>query len=999
MYFIFDTETSGLPKFTEKRGYYDTRDLEKYDTSRIVSISWLILNQDLKQIEKKTFMIKPKDFVISQESINIHGITNEHAQEKGIDIRFVLSDIADKLKSVSTIVGHNVNFDVHILKSECYRYGYDSVANLIDKKRNYCTMEKGKELLMLKRYPKLSVLYETLFDDEMVNAHDAEYDTYYCCECFKALCYIPSRKKSIKRKLITPPIKQDSFNMGDKKIELSEEQKSIVYADVNKNMLVVAVAGSGKTTTIILRIKYLVDCGINESQIMLTTFTKDAANDMEKKLFEIFGYKPSIIVGTIDSIAFRYLKKYCPKIFENNSVNVGEYSVQFSRFLKTKEAEPFLQSISHLFIDEFQDINEIQYNIFQELYKHNTIINAVGDDAQNIYTFRGSDVKYILKFNDYFNNSETKFLTTNYRSTKEIVAFANATLEKNDMQIPKTMVSYQDTTHINMKPSVYYFEKSTEQFKFLYQKIVEYLDSGYKLCDIAVLCPQNSYLYQIEELLTKKGISNVLLDGKADIRTKIKADHVCLSSIHKSKGLEWDIVFMIMMNDEVFPSKKMNNIIYESRRLFYVGVTRAKSILNLTYSNIFNCSYISRFVSELDTSLYSFHNFRPNCIGFSQNSMNMNALAITKLIENLDGHHYVEMKELGLFPDKIIEKQKQTSLYDAFKYETFIVENDIYSDFGTFLHVLISRMISEAYNDCGGHYNESCALAISCVKLDGSEYNIYQKYRNNFNHNMKYIGDLIKKEDDIYTKMRTIISLLLKKPIHKTNNIKSIESNDISLIISIIKKIYIKSIKYHISMDKIPIFIEKFLPDDFEILMSKCLKDLTDKSKRWKDILLSIWEVSKCEAIVKEKRRRLLYKKIIPEDIESYHSLYENLDNLLIRWFKTELQNKNPICNEILQNEKGITGEIDVRFDDYLFDFKCSNDESIKAEYIVQLLAYVGLYETTKDIKINYIGIINPLKGFIMVWDIRDYDKGDGLIEYLMKVHQDRNQSDLPVNK
>jgi len=96
-----------------------------------------------------------------------------------------------------------------------------------------------------------------------------------------------------------------SYYFGEKKINPNDEQQKIINEHPDKNILIVACAGSGKTTTILCRIKYLVDSGVPEASIILTTFTRDATNDMRNKLNLLFGRKTLIEIGTMDSIAKR----------------------------------------------------------------------------------------------------------------------------------------------------------------------------------------------------------------------------------------------------------------------------------------------------------------------------------------------------------------------------------------------------------------------------------------------------------------------------------------------------------------------------------------------------------------------------------------------------------------------------------------------------------------------------------------------------------------------
>ena len=81
--FVFDTETSGLP-YKARGEQYDYTNLEHFDTSRLISISWLILDNKNEIVNKSTYFIKPDGFEVSPQSIKIHGLSKEFLVENGI---------------------------------------------------------------------------------------------------------------------------------------------------------------------------------------------------------------------------------------------------------------------------------------------------------------------------------------------------------------------------------------------------------------------------------------------------------------------------------------------------------------------------------------------------------------------------------------------------------------------------------------------------------------------------------------------------------------------------------------------------------------------------------------------------------------------------------------------------------------------------------------------------------------------------------------------------
>lgn len=91
-------------------------------------------------------------------------------------------------------------------------------------------------------------------------------------------------------------------------------------------------------------------------------------------------------------------------------------------------------------------------------------------------------------------------------------------------------------------------------------------------------------------------------------------ESIVISTVHRAKGLEWDYVFIVMFNENFFPSSRSvkNNEIEEERRLAYVAFTRAKKELNISYSNYYTRPGMQQvlnpsiFISEINTDFYDF---------------------------------------------------------------------------------------------------------------------------------------------------------------------------------------------------------------------------------------------------------------------------------------------------------------------------------------------------------------------------------------------------------
>ena len=933
MNFIFDLETSGLPN---KRGAHYS-DIEAFSTSRIVSISW-ILSQGDKITEQSYFVVKPDGFQIPSEAQAIHGISQEQANSEGVDISEVFFELAHSLEHVHSMISYNIEFDINVLRSELHRYIQKEILNQVNSKHHVCCMKKAKEFLRLEKYPKLAVAYKAMFNQELKNAHHAMSDTINCFKCYNKMF----------------PLSKDVFFIKNRKVELTPEQSDVVFAPLNMNISVLASAGSGKTTTITARIKHLIDNKIPEDTIMLTTFTRDSTNDMKQKLEDIFGYKPEVTVGTIDSIARANNTR------NNELKDVGEYARNYLNYIRSNPS--IIRKYRYLFVDEFQDINSLQFDIIKEFSKIGAWLFVVGDDHQNIYSFRGSSIEYILNFKTLFpNNSDLFKLTYNFRSTREIINFANASIEHNINQIPKKMIPGIPQDHPKPKPIVRYFENSAIQNSYVVKSIMKLIKAGVLLDEIAVLNPFNQSLFQIEELLVQCGIKTVYLDSKSDVRTFKKTGHVCLCTIHKSKGLEWEHVFLINMSDEAIPKTKDN--IEEDRRFFYVGVTRAKHQLYIYYAANPLAPYVTRFVAEIPSELYDFENFEPTYISGRTDSNTTNIdYSVTKLIDTLDGDDYIKLKQSHVMPAIDMSKLKKLKLYEPCTYPSIVEQESLYPDFGTFVDVFISRQVANAMNiDSRDKY---AVQTLAAVVLEKHAFQIYKLYRANFKNSMSLV-------DSAMSKPKAIKVLSKDKPI---------ATNHIDIVYDIIQSILQNAQEYRISASKVPVFNTRFLPDDFTDSMKAHLSAMA--SNKPHDVVIDdIWEVSKCQAVIKSYRRRLLYMGVKPSIQMKNTEIFNNITAKFIPFIST-LHGDVAIHEDLSANE--VYGELDLRIGHTIIDYKTTVNDEITAPWLLQSLAYKAMYDLTHEDRITTLAWFNPLKGWYIAIDVSDWEKQDDLLNYLL---------------
>ena len=176
---IFDTETTGLPKF-RRISAMDKKD----NWPDLVSICWLVF-EDGKQMTNSYHVIQPMGWTISEEAAAIHGITTEMAKG-GDNMREILSAFREDIRTADRIVAHNLDFDKNVIL-HAFLWRLQEPVVFWPDRADFCTAEMTKNILKLpSKYPRpndlykiptLNELYEATFQEPAPpNDHSAERD-------------------------------------------------------------------------------------------------------------------------------------------------------------------------------------------------------------------------------------------------------------------------------------------------------------------------------------------------------------------------------------------------------------------------------------------------------------------------------------------------------------------------------------------------------------------------------------------------------------------------------------------------------------------------------------------------------------------------------------------------------------------------------------------------------------------------------------------------------
>lgn len=171
----------------EKKKYPNPDILDSYSSARIVSIAWILINDENDIIQQEYYIIKPDNFIIPEHVVKIHGISTEYAHKYGIHINEMFKRIETVLDKTNCVLSYNINFDYNILKSELIRYNKIDIIKKLDSNNNTCIMIMSQNHMSSKYYPKLCDAYKYIFNENMINAHNAMDDTLNCYKIFKVL--------------------------------------------------------------------------------------------------------------------------------------------------------------------------------------------------------------------------------------------------------------------------------------------------------------------------------------------------------------------------------------------------------------------------------------------------------------------------------------------------------------------------------------------------------------------------------------------------------------------------------------------------------------------------------------------------------------------------------------------------------------------------------------------------------------------------------------------
>ncbi|HNO69352.1 MAG TPA: ATP-dependent helicase [Pseudomonadota bacterium] len=325
-------------------------------------------------------------------------------------------------------------------------------------------------------------------------------------------------------------------------------------------------------------------------------------------------------------------QRYAALCAQHNVLDLDDLLLRALASLRSGLTSPLFRFVA---VDEYQDVSAVQRALTVELGKTATVL-AIGDPDQAIYAFRGGEVRHFRDFVTDFPAAQVRYLCENYRSTAEIVGAASAVIVANPGRTAPPPVPCRPAggkIQLLRSPSlrseavriVHEIERliGGSSLSLHDRRLTDLWRAGsYGFSDIAILTRTIARADAVAEALHTAGLPfsrpskaqtplSALPDASPPPNPVWECDHledqrIAVLTLHGSKGLEFPVVFVVGLEASVIPGPgRDDDQREEERRLFFVGMTRAKDHLYLSRIEADGCApcpFLSQVPAELTES-------------------------------------------------------------------------------------------------------------------------------------------------------------------------------------------------------------------------------------------------------------------------------------------------------------------------------------------------------------------------------------------------------------
>lgn len=720
------------------------------------------------------------------------------------------------------------------------------------------------------------------------------------------------------------------------------------------------------------------------------------------------------------SVFKKILRNYQETKKKQNLVDFNDLMVLFANFLKTKKSDAFVDEIDYIFFDEYQDVNPIQ-NYILSRFKEKSNIMVVGDDAQSIYKFRGSDIKYIWNFSEDFKPSSTYYLESNYRSTQQIVNFSQAIIKNNHSQFDKKVAAVDERS--GTKPHVLAFKdvNNVDQYRWIAEDIKKRHDDGVSYSDMVILARKNSLLDKIEyQLLSHKiptikhlGISLldknyikdfmafivILVNNKSSIHWKrILALHPAIGVVKANEIIEFDTNIRSSINvlvkessfykknigslDAILEQIEKCNLIMDKIKLIIMylqdlwkqnkSTYKSCNIENMVDDTRILLNYISNKSSleEFINDLYLNKEIDQNY----EESVYLTTVHGSKGLEweyvyiiDMDCRNFPSMMP-KFFNDELEEMEEERRLFyvaaSRAKSQLVLTYNaDLHPERMSFMSPLLKEVSTDLYIPYGVEDIE--------IPMTG---NVSKDVMNNLRFNgFKNVRDsILDLKFEIFGVNKQIDNMGELQRVSKGYTNRIIVGNFIDYVIS---KMMVVNFPANVKSFDLNL-IHRYQTFLQSANNKKMYHNYVDKISDWKDVLEDIYHISSYK--MKETNGEL---KDFLLGSEMYKFLC-SIEKGLISMIKKVHNKVSKIYTHYNITFDLVRGELDLLIDDHLIEIKSSMYQACSLANLSQSLIYGYLVEK-KEVKVNKVSIYNPLMGTMTSFDTSKFD----FVEFKTKIY------------
>ena len=685
------------------------------------------------------------------------------------------------------------------------------------------------------------------------------------------------------------------------------------------------------------------------------------------------------------SLIQQIYKAFCKRKKQENYIDFNDLMIMFCDFLKSNKSDEFKSQIKYVFFDEYQDINPIQ-NYILGVFKGKSKIMVVGDDAQSIYSFRGSSVNFILDFPTIFTPNEKYLLVENYRSTPSIVNFCEEIIKKNTNQFKKEVKSIQEEH--GMLPDIHAFDKKLtkefttreDQYRWVINDIINKYNSGVKLSEIVILARKNDILDKIEfELLSSKlpfvkqlGISLLDKTHIKDFLAFIIILNNKKSSIHWKRIISLHKGWNINKANELVESNKINDMHAKIKELASTNhemltlVSFFNQVKNIN-KDLEKAKYVLSYLENL--WFIKNRNFETerkdilNLLFFLRNSSLtdfINDLYLNRNLEiDIDNKVFLSTVHgsKGLEWNHVYVIDVNNVDFPSIRTSFFKDELDDMEEERRLFYVACSR--AKKYLTITYHVDQNSNISPFLREIDNKLFIKNDVNDNNdillCNHIPKDVTTIIKNYGH-----QNICELLKNLNVKE----KSLHNEFLVKLNEVKNKKYIGSFFDYL----IPKILQNHYPDKMKkfdlnnISKEKIYYEYIDENTHWSNMIDNI-------LIISQGSPDQQIKKLLTN--EQSMTFYKELESGIIKL--VDIIKPKHIYSHYNINFDTLKAELDLLFDDTIIEIKFSENETCNLQYMCQTLTY-GYLMHKKGIKINKICIYNVKTGLINIIDTSTFD-------------------------